>query len=245
MTENIPDELQPSAEAPEPQASLPGEQEQMAEEIEPTGADLEGSPPESAPEPEQPPEKATEKKTPSRFQLFLRKFLIGLGVAAAIFLAGFLTNHFVRYRPLADALAVTQSELTEANQSVSDLEDEIVRLRRLNQNAQDEIDGLKSELAAARTNTQFYQVLVDVNAARIALFLEDFEGAQAALAETQEKLAGLTPAISGADPDLALSLPRRLELIVAGLARDPETALIDLELFTRDLLALETQLTEE
>jgi hypothetical protein len=42
-----------------------------------------------------------------------------------------------------------------------------------------------------------------------------------------------------------LSLLRRLELITDGLERDPETASIDLELFTKDLLALETLLFEE
>ena len=235
MTENNPDELQSNAETPEPQAPTPEEQGESTETLAPV-VDL---PPESAPEPEQQAEQATEKKPQSRFQRFLRKFLIGLAIVVFIFLAGFLTNHFVRYRPLADALAETQAELTVARQAESDLEAEIVRIRRLNQAAQDEIDGLETELAAAKTNAHFYQVLVDVNAARVALFLEDIEGAEAALAETQEKLADLQPAISEVDPDLALSLPRRLELILSGLARDPETAHIDLELFTRDLLALE------
>jgi cell division protein FtsB len=245
MTEYNPDELQSNAETPEPQVQLPEEQRDGTEELAPADETGGALPPANAPEPEKQAEQATEKKPPSRFQRFLRKFLIGLAIVAVIFLAGFLTNHFVRYRPLVDTLEETQTELTDARQSVSDLEAEIVRLKRLNQTAQDEIDDLEAELAAAKTNAHFYQVLVDVNAARIALFLEDLEGAEAALAETQEKLADLQPAISATDPDLALSLPRRLELIVSGMARDPETAHIDLELFTRDLLALEPQLSIE
>lgn len=185
------------------------------------------------------PEEEGEKKPPTRFQLFLRKALIGLGVVALIFLAGFLTDHFVRYQPMADTLKTTQAELEDANQDVSELKAEIERMTRINQAAQDQIDSLEAELSAVRANALFYQVLVDVNAARIALFMEDIEGAQAGLADTQDTLEALLPAIDAVDPDLALSLPRRLELIVSGLARDPETGLIDLELFTKDLLELE------
>jgi hypothetical protein len=36
-----------------------------------------------------------------------------------------------------------------------------------------------------------------------------------------------------------------LDLIISGLERDPETARIDLELLTKDLLALEPMLVDE
>ncbi|MFU8827794.1 MAG: hypothetical protein ACNA70_09955, partial [Brevefilum sp.] len=136
-------------------------------------------------------------------------------------------------------LKTTQAELEDANQAVSELTAENEQLRARNQSANDEIDELQTELDAARTGAQLYQVLLDVNTARIMLFLEDIEGAQDALAGTRDRLEGLLPTINEVDPDLALSLPRRLELIVSGLARDPEAGLIDLELFTKDLLALE------
>ena len=55
----------------------------------------------------------------------------------------------------------------------------------------------------------------------------------------------MQPTIETVDAELALSMPRRLELIIAGLERDPETAAIDLELFTKDLLALEPLLFDE
>lgn len=190
-------------------------------------------------QPEVEHEEQTEKKPPTRFQSFMRKALISLGVVALFFLAGFLTDHFVRYAPLAATLKTTRTELESANQAISDLEAENTRLTSLNRSATDEIAALETELYAVRANARFYQVLMDVNTARIALFMEDIEGAQAALADTQDNLEALLPAINNVDPDLALSLPRRLELIVSGLARDPETGLIDLELFTKDLLALE------
>jgi len=184
-------------------------------------------------------EETPEKKPPSRFQRFLRKALIILGVAAVIFLAGFLTDHFVRYQPLSNTLNETQVELEQANQTISELEVQNTQLTNANRTANNEIVALEEELASVKANALFYQVLVDVNTARIELFMEDIEGAQAALVNTQDNLEALLPYITEVDPELALSLPRRLDLIISGLVRDPETGLIDLELFTKDLLELE------
>jgi len=194
------------------------------------------------PELEQAPDSSTEKQPPSRFVRFLRKALIGLVIVAAIFLAGFLTDHFVRYSPLSEELEQTKAELEQANQDMGDLEGENDRLTSANQAADEEIAALEDELTAATANLKFYQVLVDVNTARIELFLEDIEGAQAALEDTQDNLEVLLPFIEEVDSELALSLPRRLDLIIAGLERDPETGRIDLELFTKDLLELKTLL---
>jgi hypothetical protein len=242
MNENNELRPQPVPETPEqpdivPEADLPMEEPRS----EPVPAEEISGEPDPAPgkdDVKKPKEKA-EKKPPTRFQLGLRKGLIGLGIVALIFLAGLLTDHFVRYKPLADTLDTTRTDLEEANQAVSDLEAENERLVSSNQAAQEAIEALEDELSGVRANALFYQVLVDVNAARIALFMEDIEGAQGTLVDTQDNLEALLPAIEDVDPDLALSLPRRLELIVSGLERDPETGLIDLELFTKDLLELE------
>jgi cell division protein FtsB len=234
MAENNELEPQPVSELPEPPEPVSVvDQTPEVDALETTPRE------ETTPEPEVKHDEKAEKKPPTRFQLFLRKALIGLVIVALIFLAGFLTDHFVRYAPLADTLETTRAELEAANQAVSDLEAENTRLTGLNRTATNQIADLEAELSAVRANALFYQVLMDVNTARIALFMEDVEGAQSALADTQDNLEALLPAINDVDPDLALSLPRRLELIVSGLARDPETGLIDLELFTKDLLALE------
>lgn len=190
-------------------------------------------------EPEQAQETSPEKQPPSKFMRWLRKGLIGLAIVAAVFFAGFFTDHFVRYVPLSEELDQTKADLEEANEAVSDLEEENERLTSANQAAEDEIADLENALTAAKANLKFYQVLVDVNTARIQLFLEDIESALAALADTQDNLAELQPFIEEVDSELALSLPRRLELIISGLARDLETARIDLELLTKDLLTLE------
>lgn len=200
---------------------------------------------ESQPKQETTAETKAEKEPPSRFVRFLRKALIGLAIVAVIFFAGFLTDHFTRYRPLSADLEQTRSELEQANLDLSELEEENDELTTDNRAAKNEIADLEDELTAAKANLMFYQVLVDVNTAQLELFLENIEGAQAALADTEDNLEDLLPFITEVDPELALSLPRRLELIISGLERDPETARIDLELLTKDLLELEPLLVGE
>ena len=234
VTESMPDAFQTPV-VPEPE-STPFEKPETVHPEPEIAADTTSK---------QEPEKKPEKKPPSRFQLFLRKALIGLGIIALVFMAGFLTDHFMRYQPLSDTLDQTQVELEQANQTITDLESENNRLTNANRTATNEISALKEELGAVRANALFYQVLVDVNTGRIALFLEDIEGAQAALEETKDTLDELLPAITEVDPELALSLPRRLDLIISGLERDPETGLIDLELFTKDLLELKPLLVSD
>jgi hypothetical protein len=141
-----------------------------------------------------------EKTQPNRFQRFFRKALIWLVVLAIFFLAGFATDHYLRYKPLQDELNTTTA------------------------------------------HSELLQVLVDVTNARLALSLNDIAGAKAALSNTPQRLDDLLPRIANYDNSLAQSMPQRLGLIVSGMDRDPETAKIDLGLFTNDLLKIEAAL---
>ncbi len=249
MTEDDTIKNQPEPTAPDT-PELSGEQEVITPQISAEDAarlvsEPAGWTPEPEIKPEDPPVEVIEKKPPTRFQLFLRKALIVLGVAVLVFLGGFLTDHFVRYKPLADEMKETHAQLEDANLAVSDLEVENDSLIALNQKAEEEIADLKDEVSAVRANALFYQVLVDVNAARIAIFLDDSEGAQAALAYTQSRIEELQPAIEVVEPNSTISLLARLELVVSGLDRDKDTSLIDLELLTKSLLELEPYLALE
>ena len=144
-----------------------------------------------------------EKTQPGRLGRFFRKVLTWLVVLAIVFLAGFVTDHYLRYKPLQD------------------------------------------ELKTATAHLELVQVLVDVSNARLALFLNDVVGAKAALSDTQQRLDNLLPRIAIFDINLAQSMPQRLSLIRSGLERDPETAKIDLDLFSKDLLKIEAALFNE
>jgi hypothetical protein len=192
---------------------------------------------------EPPPEKP-EKKEPGKFKKFLNKALIWLAVIVIAFGAGFLLDHFLRYQPLLEDLRQAQADQVLLQEDLDEIQNQIEQITPKLEASNARVESLEEELKMANARLQFYQVLVDVSNAQLKLFLEDIE-AEMALADTQISLEKLGPVIEEIDPDLAVSLPRRLELIVAGLARDPETARIDLELFTKDLLALEPLLFED
>jgi len=202
------------------------------------------------PHPETPPEKPEkpkkpEKKEPGKFKKFLNKALIWLAVIVIAFGAGFLLDHFLRYQPLLDDLRQAQADQVLLQEDLDEIQNQMEQITPKLEASNARVESLEEELKMANARLQFYQVLVDVSNAQLKLFLEDIEAAEIALADTQISLEKLGPVIEEIDPDLAVSLPRRLELIVAGLARDPETARIDLELFTKDLLALEPLLFED
>ena len=190
-----------------------------------------------------------EKTKPGRFQRILRTVLIWLVVLALLFMAGVITDEFLRYKPLAETMSKVQSDLDQANQELSNLQAEADRLKAANQAATNQINSLESdnkalqnELDTANTHFELYQVLVDVTNARLALSLSDVEGAKAALANTSKLLDNLLPFITKFDPNLAKSMPQRLDLIITGLDRDIETAKIDLELFSKDLLVVDASM---
>ena len=223
----------------EPQTVQPPEQ---PETVQPLEEALPEEPTDSFKE--TPPEKLAQP-APSKTRKFFRKVLIWLIVIVVAFGAGFLLDHFLRYRPLADNLQGTQTQLAELQGDLDEAENLVEQMTPRLEAANAKITSLEDDLDMANARVQLYKMLVDVSNARLALFLENIEEAQTALADTKTGLEALGPVIEQVDEELALSMSRRLELIIAGLERDPETAAIDLELFTKDLLALDPLLFDD
>jgi cell division protein FtsB len=168
-----------------------------------------------------------------------RTTLIWMVVIAAALLIGLSAYHFIRYKPVSEALLQTQFELSQANLTNDDLEARIATVDEKIATLESDNQSLQTELSKDKLHLDLLKVLVDVSNARLALFLEDTEGAKVALTGTTQRLESLLPAISEFDASLAISMPQRLSLIVSGLGRDVETAKIDLELLTKDLLEVE------
>jgi hypothetical protein len=181
----------------------------------------------------------TGKNKIGRGRRIWRTVLIWMVVIAAAFLIGLLADHFIRYKPVNELLQQTQSELSQANLTIDDLNARLATVDDRIAALENDNHTLQSDLDAAKSHLKLLQVLVDVSNARIALFLDDLEGAKAALTDTPRKLEVLGPSIAGYDAGLAQSMPQRLNLIILGLDRDVQTARIDLELLTKDLLEVE------
>ena len=194
------------------------------------------------PQPETPAEPVSpvveEKPSPSRVKSFFNKMIIWLAVVIIAFLAGMVTDHFWRYETLNETLLQTQTELAEVQEEIKQvqaLKDAITFL-------EEEKEQLADDLATSQDHLGMLQVLVDTNSARLALFFDDVPGAQKALADTANRLEVLKERIAEYDEKMATSMPQRLSLIISGLDGDIETATIDLELFTKNLIEVESAL---
>jgi hypothetical protein len=183
-----------------------------------------------------------EKPKTKRERPLLRKILLWCAGCVVLFLAGMLTLYFVRYQPLNQTLIQVQKELTVANQAKNDLEKALAAADDKLTTLTGDNETLQSELDITTTRLDLLQMLVAVDNARLALTQNDVEGAKAALKEAPNQLEGLLPSIAGYDAGMAESMPQRLALIIGELDRDVETARIDLELFTNDLLEINTAL---
>jgi uncharacterized coiled-coil DUF342 family protein len=146
-------------------------------------------------------------------------------------------------------LLKAQATIDQSNLKISNLQEQIGKLTTQVQEANNKVTALnsesntlKAEAENASAHLELYRILVDVSNARVALFQKDVKGAKAALINTQKRLDALLPLISKYDPNLKESLPQRLSLIVSGLDRDTETVKIDLELFAKDLLEVESKM---
>jgi chromosome segregation ATPase len=166
-------------------------------------------------------------------------------VVAVAFLAGVLIFNFVRYQPLNERLNQTQTELTQSNQNVRNLEAKLATASNKVTALENDNQALQSELDTATTHLELLQALVDINNARLALVDGDLPAAKVSLENTSTKLEVLAPRIAEVDTNLAQSMPQRLALILAGLDSNIENAKVDLELLTGNLLDVEAALFDE
>jgi len=176
-----------------------------------------------------------QKNKPSKAVQYLRTGLIWLGVIAVAFLAGILTYHFARFRPVETSLVQTSQNLEGLQARSDELTDQ---LKTANRN----ISTLESELDAAKTHIELLQALADINTAHIALSNQDVAGAKVALSNTAQRFETLKPSIASVDSALAENIGQRLDLINTSMENDPETAMADLGLLAKNLQNVETLL---
>lgn len=194
-----------------------------------------------------------EKPEMRRFQRILRTALIALAAVIVVFLAGFLTDHFARYSPmkavLTENLTQTQDELSQANQTISDLQSQIDNLTTQLTAANDRIaaleqdkENLQSDLDSANQHIELLTVLGELKTAHIELKSGNIAGAKVALSSTAARLENLKPLVETVDANLAADMLTRLNLILTGMDTDSVTAQADLGLLTKNLQSVETLL---
>ena len=194
-----------------------------------------------------------EKPEMGRFQRILRTALIALAAVIVVFLAGFLTDHFARYSPmkavLTENLTQTQDELSQANQTISDLQSQIDNLTTQLTVANDRIaaleqdkENLQSDLDSANLHIELLTVLGELKTAHIEFKNGNIAGAKVALSSTAARLENLKPLVETVDANLAANMLTRLNLILTGMVTDSATAQADLGLLAKNLQSVETLL---
>jgi septal ring factor EnvC (AmiA/AmiB activator) len=199
------------------------------------------------------PVQAEKPQKTGRFQRILRLALIGLVAVVVVFLAGFLTDHFARYSPmkaeLTENLTQTQDELSQAKQSIADLQSQVDYLSAQLAAANDRIsaleqdkEDLQADLDSANLHIELLRTLVDLKTAHIELQNDNLSGAKVALSGTAARLETLKTLVETVDANLAASMQTRLNLILDSMDTNSPTAQADIGLLAKNLQSVETLL---
>ena len=191
------------------------------------------------------PDQAEKPKKMERFQHILSLALIGLVAVAVVFLAGFLTDHFVRYSPVNAKLSQAKQSITDLHSQVDDLSAQLAAANgRISALEQDK-ESLQADLDSANLHTELLRILTELKTAHIELQNDNLSGAKVVSSDTAVRLETLKPLVETVDANLAANMQTRLNLILDSMDTDSPTAQADLGLLAKNLQSVETLLFGE
>lgn len=165
-------------------------------------------------------------KKPGRVQTAVNKAVRWIVGALLVLIIGFLIIWFTFLGPRAAEIAGLQSQATAAQLEISAMQTHVA-----------DLEGVDAE-------RQILSILVDVNAARYELASDRVDGAELALANTQQALTDLKVQLGAQYASAVQSLQDRLSLTKVDLQKnDKFAALNDLEVLANNLLNLERGLS--
>ncbi len=185
------------------------------------------------------PEPEPQKSEPGRLSRWgsgVLRWAAGLGV---VFALGVALIWFLRVRPQTQELRLLGQNLQETQQQLTSVQAEADNLRPL----KDENANLKDQLAQSERHLALLSVLVDVTASQLGLAEDDPLAAQAALKNTDKKLASIQTGVDPGPAKTVQSMRDRLASAVNELnANDLFAAKRDLEVIANTLVDLESTL---
>lgn len=171
----------------------------------------------------------------SRLQRFARLSVRWLAGLLIVFALGVLATVFVLLQPARQDLSQTRAELEQANQRITELEAEVERLSTFERSNQK----LSEDLDTANLHITILRALSDVNAARLALAMDDSASAQVHLTKTNQTLQELEGLVDANSRDLVVSMQDRLELALSEIGEDNFAAQSDLGVLSTNLVQIE------
>ncbi|NPV76657.1 MAG: hypothetical protein HPY59_09830 [Anaerolineae bacterium] len=175
----------------------------------------------------------------TRFGRAARSVTRTLALIVSFFALGFLLAYLLLYRPaslsLEDALLkaeTLQGQLANAEESL--------------QTTRQDLQQAQERLSIQQSRIQVLSVLDHAQSARLALSARNGSAtAQKSITAAIQQLEQVLPNIKAFDPNLASTLKARLDLISAEAARDPKTAVADLNILIEALQLLDQNLSQK
>lgn len=166
-----------------------------------------------------------------------------------VFALGFLSAVMLLYVPQRDEKSQIQSNLAIAEEKVTSLENEIIVLENQIEDLktnQTELESEVGELKEEQKNTDIHLLILstsaDINAARVALLMDDVANVNVHLSNTKDTLENLIGLVNPEQVDNVTAMINRLTLVLDEMEDDPTTALHDLEVLANNLTTLENAL---
>lgn len=176
-----------------------------------------------------------EEHEENRFEGAARQALRWAAILGLAFVLGIAALWIARLRPQQERVRSMETEVRQAQTQIGDLESEVTELESLRQENQE----LRQDLELASLHLDLLDILVDVEAAQIALEQDNPSRAQSALRGTDAKLEELGSGLEGSPADSVQAMRDRLRLVMEELNSDAFAARQDLEIMANSLLSLE------
>lgn len=166
---------------------------------------------------------------------FNRRVLRTLAWVLGLFALGLLVGYIFFYRPVANELAKSQADLTQARQQAAEMQPKLDLVQGDLSKLQDQDLQNRLDLATAQSHISLLSVITNVQKTRISLVGSDTAGARIALTDAKTALEIIQPGINQADMKLGQSIQDRFALVEKELTGDPKTALSDLAILAGQL----------
>ncbi len=195
-------------------------------------------------------------KEESRSRRFFRKFIRWTVGLLIVFGIGYLVAIFTIYNPKVDELDQSNGNLSTAETTIAELEDQIDGLQNEINELNDQIETLNQQILDLETQNQelvaeqdgfnlhiaLLSARTDVVSAQVEIYEDNPAQARVLLENTSQTLSTIETMLPDDLKGVVAPLQTRLELAVSEIDEDPETAIADLSILANDLLEIENAL---
>ncbi|MBN2500025.1 MAG: hypothetical protein JXB38_04600 [Anaerolineales bacterium] len=171
----------------------------------------------------------------TRLQKVMRGALRWVPVGLLAFGAGALLITFALFLPARQKLAIANTDLENANTTITSKTEQITTLQTDNETLQENLD-------CTTLHMYLLQALSGVRAASLAVAADDYAGARLSLIQASEALDTLSDLLGTDQKDVFSAMQESAALALADVQNDLKSAQPELDQLTKNLVQLEDNL---